>query len=204
MSTLSNPTRTAARALTAWLRGGLEASKIVDVLHGRADGGVRLAKDTWDAMQGGWLAYEGGLADGLTRTATFAGLCYELGRIDALRAVIEAGKPAWMDELEVMRPISDANLWFRELSTHYTQWAAFHTSLHSLALRHDLVDRRAAMQLCVEFDPDHIDIDLLRGRHPDGDALWREAVMAERIGIEQFRPRGGVAAATGARRGMEL
>lgn len=168
----------AASRMGHWNADGACAPQhLVDLLHGRSQFGLAGAQAAWAAINGGHLRHTFQGIGGTHETANFAGLCDVLGRLDVLRAVIEAGQPGWLHDPDLTK----ASSWMRELSTTYSPFGANHKGLSYLAARYPITGVRDAVSLVAEFDPEHPAVHLLADTFPAVRAIFVEARMAMAI-----------------------
>lgn len=173
------------------------AGAIVEELHQGPD--CRLV---WRALSTGCVNRH--LAGG-SPIISFAGLCYARGRLDILRAVHEAGTPQWLaaltrtndpeEQFKVLNfPLVDDTTprgWLRALATFQT-WGSVqntrHASLFRLAVEPVSKHTEAFLELALEVDPDHPDIEQMRERNPEGYALLTQLQMRSHIAALQEAP----------------
>lgn len=162
-----------------------------------------------------WMAMCGGMVNNRDRSGagiviSFAGLCFARRRPDILRAILDAGRPQWMDGLAWVLPEGSARddiaqfeqlgfwvpgersraAWLGALSSYKMAPASplEHVSLFRIAVNPITPASRDFLALALEVEPRHTDIEAMRSTNHEGYALLTECAMRQRIAASPTGP----------------
>ena len=164
-------------------------AEIVEALHGRTGNEPEeLAKLVWKSIRAGttdkrWANNQGFLI-------TIADLCFARGRLDIVRSVVAAGRPAWMDipdhtgelsvlrtdsGLELIRALCKYKLGRREATDECVR------NLFQIAIEVITPHSRAFLEYALDLDPGNPYAPFLRSTPGEGSALLAEIEMSRHI-----------------------
>lgn len=164
-------------------------AEIVEALHSRTGNEpAELAKLVWKSIRSGttdkrWADNQGFLI-------TVADLCFARGRLDVVRSVVAAGRPAWMDiadhtvELSLLKTDSGPELIQAlceyKLGPHAGAKEGVR-NLFQIATEQITPHSRVFLECALDLDPGHPYVAFLRSTPGEGSALLAEIEMSRYI-----------------------